>query len=349
MCCLPSTTPSTTLTQGINQWYSASRTFTFDSPNLYSENALPGEAARTSDALGLAALVWNSTAAYGCAFAVCSDSFHTEMMCLFADAAGELPLLLENKADIDRGDRAALADTNAALAANVQASLDPCPSTYTSRAGDSIESVARANNITAAELMCFNSQIGPLTQIGLGGVPLLIPCPGMAPPTCIEYQFYSMQAPTAMMQTPLDDFSVAARQFNLSTADVCCYNPGYNLSATNTPACSAPPLFNDTGSVFMVPSPQEIRDRNCSNWAPTRDQRTLVVDAVDACGCLHTSYLLPPVYTDCKDKDTVVRVFNEFRRRFYLTDVVWDDSLAAQAKEFSIRNDVRWVIPCIGE
>lgn len=219
--------------------------------------------------------MWNSTVAYGCAFAVCSDAFHTEMMCMFADVAGELPLVLENKADIDRGDRAALADTNAAISTNVQAPLDPCPTPYTSRAGDSLEAVARAYNISAAELMCFNSQIGPLTQIGLGGVPMLIPCPGQAPPTCIEYEFYSLQAPTAMMQTPLDDFSAAARQYNLSVADVCCYNPGYNLTATNTPACSAPPLFNDTASVFMVPSPQEIRDRNCTNWKPTREQRTL--------------------------------------------------------------------------
>lgn len=175
--------------QGINQWYTSAATFQYNAASIVAENSLPGDLTRTSDQLGFVASVWNGTVAYGCAFAVCSDAFHTEMMCMFSDASGELPMLLENKADIDSNNRAIVQDVNLAIAANVMAPSDPCPTSYVTRAGDSLENVARQFNTTPGELMCFNSQIGPMTQIGLGGVPLLIPCPGMAPPSCMEYQF----------------------------------------------------------------------------------------------------------------------------------------------------------------
>lgn len=55
----------------------------------------------------------------------------------------------------------------------------------------------------------------------------------------------------------------------------------------------------------------------------------------------HPPHTPRPVYPDCTDKEAVVRVFNDFRRRFFLQDVKWDDSLATQAREFNIRNDVR--------
>lgn len=74
-----------------------------------------------------------------------------------------------------------------------------------------------------------------------------------------------------MLQTPVDTFAVAGREFNMTDKDICCYNPGYNITQTGYPPCSAPVLYNDTASVFMVPSVNEIRDRNCSNFKPNKD------------------------------------------------------------------------------
>lgn len=302
--------------QAFNYWFGVADQFDYGGSSPAATNGvlsnLEGESPRS---LGFVAMVSNSTVAFGCALAECSDTLHNVIYCFFQDDTGELAAVLEEAlsasgedalSDEDNEDLLKAADS--VVAANVFAPVAECPMPYTTRPGDDPDSLAQEYNITTAELVCFNRQIGPMMQLGLGQVPIAIPCPGqVVPATCSEYDYLTGTVPTWFTQTPSDGFGAAGAPFGLTGDDVCCYNPLYNITGQN---CAAP-VFQGMASIFVVPGKSTIEGRNCTTEASKQQG----------------------VY-DCPDASETIDIFNDFRKANELPGIEWDPDLAAQAKEF---------------